>query len=209
MTQEQIEVTREVLNNKNIKAIVKFNRLIQIASHPCLIKKKLPADIELSSKLTLLTELISNKTINTKNTIIFTRFLETQDIIKNIAKKHFKFVSIINGSTNIEERESIISKTKKSSDPCCLILSYKASAVGINLQHFDIVFHYDKWWNPQIEKQAEDRAYRMGRKGDVIVYSLFSSGSIDDHIEIMHNKKKGIVENIIGEKLGLKPRAKT
>lgn len=201
MTIEQIETTKEVLKTK-VKPIVKFNMLIQVASHPCLIKKNLGEDIKLSSKLSILEDLISGKAINSKNTIIFTRFLKTQEIINNLAKKHYKFVKIINGSTDLSERESIINKSKESAVPCCLILSYKASAVGINLQHFDIVFHYDKWWNPQLEKQAEDRAYRMGRKGDVTVYSLYTEGSIDDHIERMHIKKNKIVENIIGDNMG-------
>jgi len=201
MTIEQIETTKEVLKT-NLKPIVKFNMLIQVASHPCLIKKNLSEDIKLSSKLSILEDLISSRAVNSKNTIIFTRFLKTQEIINNLAKKHYKFVKIINGGTELSERESIIDKSKESIDPCCLILSYKASAVGINLQHFDIVFHYDKWWNPQLEKQAEDRAYRMGRKGDVTVYSLYSEGSIDDHIERMHIKKNKIVENIIGDNIG-------
>ena len=69
----------------------------------------------------------------------------------------------------------------------------------MNLQHFDIVFHYDRWWNPQLERQAEDRAYRMGRKGDVRVFSLITKNSIDEHILNLHQRKEIISKNILSD----------
>ena len=69
------------------------------------------------------------------------------------------------------------------------------------MQHFDIVFHYDRWWNPQLEKQAEDRAYRMGRKGDVRVFSLLTKNSIDEEIMKLHERKQLISDNILSDSI--------
>lgn len=184
--------------NTGIRAIASYDIPLKEDRVQKDYKEDYKEDYRLSSKLSLLAEMISQDHIRKSNTIVFTRFIETQTMIKNLAKKYYKFVEIINGETSIEDRESIVDMTRSADYPCCLILSYRASAVGINLQHFDVVFHYDKWWNPQLEKQAEDRAYRMGRKGDVTVYSLLTNNSIDDHVKNLHTEKKIIVENIVG-----------
>ena len=198
MTDIQKELTQRIVANREEIALVKFNQFIQIVSHPSIFDGRIDTKIDHSSKMCLLEEILGETTVKNNKTIIFTRFLKSQAIIANLATKYFKKVFIINGSTSLEDRSAIISESKILTEPCCLVLSYRSSALGLNLQHCDIVLHFDKWWNPQLETQAEDRAYRMGRKGDVIVYNLSTLGSIDEYILDMQKEKKILAENIMG-----------
>ena len=195
----QIELTKEIFNNTSDPHIVKFNKLTQLVSHPTVINKRQDNTIDISGKLRNLIDLLSLEEIKSSNTIIFTRFKATQRLIEKYSKNFFMNIYTINGSVNKESREEIILNTKKNKNPSLLILSYQAAAVGLNLQHFDIVFHYDRWWNPQLERQAEDRAYRMGRKGDVRVFSLITKNSIDEHILNLHQRKEVISKNILSD----------
>ena len=79
-----------------------------------------------------------------------------------------------------------------------MVLSIKAGGVGLNLTAANHVIHFDRWWNPAVENQATDRAFRIGQKKDVMVYKFISSGTIEEKINTMINEKSKLAQDIIG-----------
>lgn len=79
-----------------------------------------------------------------------------------------------------------------------IVLSVKAAGTGLNLTKANHVIHFDRWWNPAVENQATDRAFRIGQKKDVIVHKFVSQGTIEEKIDAMLESKKELAENVIG-----------
>ena len=80
-----------------------------------------------------------------------------------------------------------------------LILSLRAGGTGINLTEASTVFHFDRWWNPAVEDQATDLAYRIGQERRVNVYKFITTGTIEEKIDLMREQKRNLAENIIGK----------
>jgi SNF2 family DNA or RNA helicase len=80
-----------------------------------------------------------------------------------------------------------------------MILSIKAGGVGLNLTEANHVYHYDRWWNPAVENQATDRAYRIGQNQDVHVYKFITNGTLEEGIDQMIDQKKNLSDKVIGE----------
>ena len=79
-----------------------------------------------------------------------------------------------------------------------MVLSVKAAGVGLNLTAANHVIHFDRWWNPAVENQATDRAFRIGQEKNVFVHKLVSEGTIEEKIDALINSKKELAENVIG-----------
>ena len=80
-----------------------------------------------------------------------------------------------------------------------MILSLKAAGVGLNLTGANHVIHFDRWWNPAVENQATDRAFRIGQKKNVMVHKFVAQGTIEERVNAVIEKKQSLAENIIGE----------
>ncbi len=97
-----------------------------------------------------------------------------------------------------KDRQTVINKFQKGDVPIFLI-SLKAGGTGLNLTAADTVIHYDPWWNPAVEDQATDRAYRIGQDKPVFVYKFIARGSVEERIVIMQEHKKGLAGGIFTE----------
>jgi SNF2 family DNA or RNA helicase len=102
----------------------------------------------------------------------------------------------LDGSTR--NRDAVVKRFQRKEVPLFLI-SLKAGGVGLNLTQADTVIHYDPWWNPAVENQATDRAYRIGQDQPVFVYKLITKGSIEERIVAMQEDKKELVEGLLSE----------
>ena len=102
----------------------------------------------------------------------------------------------LDGSLTIKQREQLVSDFQKGKTPIFLI-SLKAGGVGLNLTAANYVIHLDPWWNPAIEQQATDRAYRIGQKQAVTVYHLISHHTIEEKIIRLHESKRAISDSIL------------
>ena len=169
ITDSQKKCYQKILNDKNLDPLVKFTKLLQVTSHPKLYDKNYNK-IEDCSKLILL-EKVLRSNLNTK-VIIFFRYIDIIEDIKSIAAKINYKINYIYGQTPKNERNDIIDNFNSNNDKQILLLSYKTSALGLNINTADAVIHYDRWWNPALEKQAEDRAYRFGRKNLCLFINL-------------------------------------
>lgn len=105
---------------------------------------------------------------------------------------------VLHGSTPIEQRNQMVEAFQGEKYVPFMVLSVRAGGTGLNLTNANHVIHFDRWWNPAVENQATDRAYRIGQKKSVMVHKLVSSGTIEEKIDELLRSKKELAENVIG-----------
>ncbi|KAB2336546.1 DEAD/DEAH box helicase [Cytobacillus depressus] len=176
-----------------------LSRLKQLCNHPALyLKEEKPAKmIERSAKLEKLSELVDSVLDQGESCLIFTQYIEMGNMIRSMIKKKFGVdVPFLNGSVPKNERDRMIEKFQNHEFPVFL-LSLKAGGTGLNLTAANHVIHYDRWWNPAVENQATDRAYRIGQKRFVHVHKLICTGTLEEKIDAMLEKKQSLNDQII------------
>ncbi|MCU9613270.1 DEAD/DEAH box helicase [Caldibacillus lycopersici] len=181
-----------------------LGQLKQLCNHPALyLKDALTAGsnnlslIERSTKLEKLMEIIDTMMEQDESGLIFTQYLGMGDIIRTVLEKKYKIkVPFLNGSTSKQARDNMIESFQNGEFPI-LLLSLKAGGTGLNLTQANHVIHYDRWWNPAVENQATDRAYRIGQTKFVHVHKFISTGTLEEKIDAMLEKKQSLNEEII------------
>jgi SNF2 family DNA or RNA helicase len=103
----------------------------------------------------------------------------------------------LHGKTSKKQRDDMIQKFQAGGSPI-FILSLKAGGFGLNLTAANQVFHFDRWWNPAVENQATDRAFRIGQKKNVFVHKFVCLGTLEEQIDQMIEQKKALAESVIG-----------
>ena len=104
----------------------------------------------------------------------------------------------LDGSTGVSERKRIVDDFNSGKGQVFL-LSLKAGGVGLNLTSADTVIHFDPWWNPAVEEQAADRAYRIGQENNVQVFRFITRGTIEEKIDELQKRKKDLISSIVSE----------
>ncbi|WP_313803430.1 DEAD/DEAH box helicase [Cytobacillus sp.] len=176
-----------------------LSRLKQLCNHPALyLKEEKPANmISRSAKLEKLSELLDSVLDQGESCLIFTQYIEMGNIIRSMVKKKFGIdVPFLNGSVPKNERDRMIAQFQDQQFPIFL-LSLKAGGTGLNLTAANHVIHYDRWWNPAVENQATDRAYRIGQKRFVHVHKMICTGTLEEKIDAMLEKKQSLNDQII------------
>ncbi len=176
-----------------------LSKLKQVCNHPSLyLKEEKPTDIlSRSNKMEKLAELVQHINDQNESCIIFTQYIKMGNIIREYLENEFKEpVRFLHGSTTKVERDKIIQDFQDEKQKF-LILSLKAGGTGLNLTAANHVIHYDRWWNPAVENQATDRAYRIGQTKFVHVHKLVTSGTLEEKIDEMLEKKQQLNEEII------------
>jgi SNF2 family DNA or RNA helicase len=105
----------------------------------------------------------------------------------------------LHGATNIKERAKLVERFNQEDGPPFFVLSLKAGGTGLNLTAASHVIHFDRWWNPAVENQATDRAFRIGQKKNVLVHKFICMGTIEEKIDQLLNDKKLLSTEIIGD----------
>lgn len=176
-----------------------LSRLKQLCNHPALyLKEEKPKHVmERSVKLEKLNELVSAVYEQGESCLIFTQYIEMGNIIARMLKNQFGFdVPFLNGSVPKHERDRMITRFQNGEFPVFL-LSLKAGGTGLNLTAANHVIHYDRWWNPSVENQATDRAYRIGQNRFVHVHKMICTGTLEEKIDAMLEKKQSLNDQII------------
>jgi SNF2 family DNA or RNA helicase len=132
--------------------------------------------------------------------LVFTQFTEMGSILQKHLQDSFgDEVLYLHGGTPMRQREMMVERFQKSPNgPRLFILSLKAGGTGLNLTRANHVFHYDRWWNPAVEDQATDRAFRIGQLRNVQVHKFLCVGTLEERIDEMIESKKSIVNEVIG-----------
>jgi SNF2 family DNA or RNA helicase len=176
-----------------------LGRLKQLCNHPALyLKEEQPKQLlERSTKLEKLSDLVEAVLDQGESCLIFTQYIQMGEIIRSHLKKKFKVeVPFLNGSVPKHQRDVMIERFQDREFPVFL-LSLKAGGTGLNLTAANHVVHYDRWWNPAVENQATDRAYRIGQNRFVHVHKLISTGTLEEKIDAMLEKKQSLNDQII------------
>ncbi|KOY14277.1 DEAD/DEAH box helicase [Paenibacillus xylanivorans] len=159
--------------------------------------------ISRSAKLERLMELVRELRDEGERCLIFTQYIGMGQMMQQVLRQELQEpVLYLHGGTSKTARDRMIdefqSRTLPAAEqPSVFILSIKAGGVGLNLTAANHVFHFDRWWNPAVENQATDRAYRMGQTKDVQVHKFISLGTLEERIDEMLESKQQLSDNII------------
>lgn len=169
-----------------------INDLKQVCNHPAQYLKRNDPTIDESGKMQLLMELLENIYNDTNDKVlIFTQYTQMGDILVRLLEEKFKQkVLFFHGGLSIKKKQEIIDDFQNSTKTRVLILSLKAGGTGLNLTQASHVIHYDLWWNPSVENQASDRAYRIGQHQNVMIYRLMSENTLEKRIDDIIQRKK-------------------
>jgi SNF2 family DNA or RNA helicase len=179
-----------------ISSLTKFK---QICNHPAQFLKD-NSEIEgRSGKLDSLLEMLEVVVSEGDKSLVFTQFAQMGHILKSeIEKKLNVKTMFLHGGTSRKKREEMINTFQDEvNEPMVFILSLKAGGLGLNLTKASHVFHFDRWWNPAVENQATDRAYRIGQVKNVHVHKFICMGTLEEKIDEMLERKQALAESIV------------
>ncbi len=156
--------------------------------------------VERSGKLERLVEMLEEILAEGDRALIFSQFAEMGQMLADCLPQALGSpVLFLHGGTPANSRDSMIRRFQEEpSGPPIFILSLKAGGTGLNLTRANHVFHFDRWWNPAVEDQATDRAFRIGQNRNVQVHKFVTVGTLEEMIDEMIESKKGLAEAIIG-----------
>jgi SNF2 family DNA or RNA helicase/uncharacterized Zn finger protein len=177
--------------------------LKQICNHPNNYLKKENSEPELSGKAMLLMEHLENIYELGEKVLIFTQFKEMGDLLEKMIKEKFDTpVLFLHGEMQRNKRDEMVNLFQTKRQYRTFILSIKAGGTGLNLTAANHVIHYDLWWNPAVESQATDRAFRIGQEKNVMVYRFITQGTFEERINEMIQAKKQLADLTVasGEK---------
>ncbi|MFE2211659.1 DEAD/DEAH box helicase [Streptomyces canus] len=177
--------------------------LKQICDHPALYLKEEVTPtagerlVARSGKLALLDELLDTLLAEDGSALVFTQYVGMARLIAAHLAARAVPVDLLHGGTPVPERERMVDRFQSGAIPV-LVLSLRAAGTGLNLTRAGHVVHFDRWWNPAVEEQATDRAYRIGQTQPVQVHRLITEGTVEDRIAEMLESKRALADAILG-----------
>ncbi|MFF3292002.1 DEAD/DEAH box helicase [Streptomyces sp. NPDC003023] len=173
--------------------------LKQICNHPAQFLKEddTTALAGRSGKLELLDELLGTITAEDGAALVFTQYVTMARILERHLRARGIPTQLLHGGTPVPRREELVQRFQDGQVPVFL-LSLKAAGTGLNLTRADHVVHYDRWWNPAVEAQATDRAYRIGQTRPVQVHKMIAEGTVEDRIAALLESKKELADAVLG-----------
>jgi len=199
------EATNSLENSHGIKrksiVLTTLLRLKQICDHPALVLKDKSRPAGRSGKLKRLAEMLEHVLSNEERALIFTQFTEMGSMIRNYLQNVTgREVLFLHGGTSRRDRDHMVERFQSQNEdsPQLFVLSLKAGGTGLNLTKANHVFHYDRWWNPAVENQATDRAFRIGQEKNVEVHKFICAGTLEERIDEIIERKGMIAESTIG-----------
>ena len=169
--------------------------LKQICDHPRVFDKESPAVSGLSGKAELLLTLLEEILANREKTLVFSQYVETLETLELIIKNELGEAPLLyHGGLAQNTRTDIINRFQNDPASKILLVSLKAGGLGLNLTAASRVIHYDLWYNPAVENQATDRAFRIGQKRTVFVHRFITKNSFEEKIDAMITSKKELAD---------------
>lgn len=197
LAQSRADLKQEIASGgyagNQIYILALLTRLRQICCHPALFRKNYTGG---SGKLDLLEELLADCFSSGHRVLVFSQFTSMLDLIRENQLQHGVEPFYIDGQVPSEERLKLVERFN-SGEGQLFLISLKAGGTGLNLTGADTVIHYDPWWNPAVEEQATDRAYRIGQENVVQVFKLYTRNSVEEKILALQAKKQNLVDSII------------
>ncbi|MBF0440680.1 MAG: DEAD/DEAH box helicase [Oligoflexales bacterium] len=204
--QQSVEELTEELQKDKLEGIKRQGLILsyllrfkQICNHPSQWLGDHGYDPVVSGKFSRLFDLCETIAEKQEKVLIFTQFREITDVIAQFLEPVYGRPGVIlHGGTPVKKRQMLVDSFQDEMGPPFFILSLKAGGTGLNLTAASHVIHFDRWWNPAVENQATDRAFRIGQKRNVLVHKFICKGTIEERIDEMIENKKMIAEEILG-----------
>jgi SNF2 family DNA or RNA helicase len=174
-------------------------KLKQVCNHPAhLLKDRSRLDGR-SGKLARLEEILAEALAEDDKALCFTQFAEFGHMLRVYLQERLgREVLFLHGGTSKTARDEMVRRFQAASGPPLFVLSLKAGGTGLNLTAANHVVHFDRWWNPAVEDQATDRAFRIGQRKNVQVRKLTCVGTLEERIDTLISRKKDLAERIVG-----------
>jgi superfamily II DNA or RNA helicase len=175
--------------------------LKQICNHPAQYLREDGPLAGRSGKLQRLQEMLEEVLASGERALIFTQYREMGDrLVSELSRTLGTEVPFLHGGVSRAARDAMVRRFQEEAGaPPIFILSVKAGGTGLNLTAASHVFHFDRWWNPAVEDQATDRAYRIGQRRAVQVHKLLCAGTVEEKVDQMLEKKRGLASRIVGK----------
>ncbi len=197
-TLERVERAEDEATRRGL-VLMLLTGLKQICNHPAHFLKQSGA-VRLagrSEKLDLLDELVETVVAEDGAVLVFTQYVAMARLLEAHLSRAGVPHQLLHGGTPVREREAMVKRFQAGEVPVFL-LSLKAGGTGLNLTRADHVVHLDRWWNPAVEDQATDRAYRIGQTKPVQVHRMVTVGTIEERIGELLARKKSLAESVLG-----------
>ena len=196
-TREKVEQSNGMQRKGIVLALLLH--LKQICNHPDQYLGTEEYSPAQSGKFELLKQLAQTIAEKRERVLVFTQFRElTGHLDDYLAEVFGRRGGVIHGGVPVKERTAIVERFQSESYVPYLVLSVKAGGTGLNLTKANHVIHFDRWWNPSVENQATDRAFRIGQEKNVMVHKFVCKGSVEEKIDALISSKKELAENVIG-----------
>lgn len=179
--------------------LAQLMRLKQICNHPAQAAGTGDYAADRSGKFRRLAEIAEEIASRQEKVLVFTQFREIADPLAEFLAALFGRPGLVlHGGTTVKKRKELVDQFQREDGPPFFVLSLKAGGTGLNLTAAAHVIHFDRWWNPAIENQATDRAFRIGQKKNVLVHKFVCRGTVEERIDEMIAQKSKVADEAIG-----------
>ena len=194
---KKLEATGDGIERKGL-VLSSLMKLKQICNHPDQFMGQNDYTEAESGKYARLREICETIYEKRERVLIFTQFREITEPLNRFLETLFAHKGLVlHGGTAVTKRKDLVAKFQGAEYVPFMVLSIKAGGVGLNLTSANHVIHFDRWWNPAVENQATDRAFRIGQKKNVIVHKFITKGTIEEKIDLMIEDKTQLLQEII------------
>ena len=194
LQQAPANATAQASGSRRMQVLAALTRLRQAACHPGLLPGGSPTAE--SGKLNRLMDLLPPLADTGHKALVFSQWTSLLDLVEPRLKDAGLGFVRLDGSTR--DRAAVVEQFQAKSGPPIFLISLKAGGTGLNLTAADHVFHLDPWWNPAVERQATDRAHRIGQTRPVFAWKLVSEGTVEERIIALQERKKALADAILG-----------
>jgi SNF2 family DNA or RNA helicase len=197
------EATRSLDDSEGIQRkgmiLGTLSKLKQVCNHPAQFLGDNSSIPDRSGKLARLTEMLDELLQAGDRALVFTQFTEMGDILQRHLQETFgREVLFLHGGISAKQRDRLVERFQQEGGPRIFLLSLKAGGTGLNLTAANHVFHFDRWWNPAVENQATDRAFRIGQTRNVQVHKFLCVGTLEEKIDEMIERKREVAGRVVG-----------
>ena len=173
-------------------------RLKQVCNHPSQISGDGEYAPAASGKFQRLAEICEELAARQEKALIFTQYREIIDPVADYLATLFRAAGLtLHGGTSVKQRRAVVERFQRDDGPPFLVLSLKAGGTGLNLTAAAHVIHFDRWWNPAVEDQATDRAFRIGQRRNVLVHKFITRGTVEERIDSLIRDKRQLAADLL------------
>lgn len=195
---DQVEGSEGIARDGLVLAML--TKLKQVCNHPAhFLKERDLGPPGRSGKLERFAELFEEALEAGDRSLIFTQFRAMGDLLNRYLQQELGLDTLyLHGGTPAKKRQEMVERFQSEAGPPVFILSLKAGGTGLNLTRANHVFHFDRWWNPAVEQQATDRAFRIGQTRNVQVHTLLATGTLEERISELMRRKQELADSVVG-----------